>query len=145
MKARECMTKDVRTAKPEHSLREVAKLMLEHDIGSIPVEDGDRLVGMITDRDITVRAVAKGLGPDAKVKDAMTREVLYCFADHDVDDIAENMAEIQVRRLPVVDGNKRLVGIITTADLVRTAGADTAATAFSGVHQRGGRHSQTLM
>jgi CBS domain-containing protein len=143
MKVRDCMTRDVRTARPDQSLREVALEMLESDIGVLPVEDGERLIGMITDRDIATRAVAMGLGPDTKVRNVMSKEVLYCFADHDIDDVAENMADIQVRRLPVVDNDKRLVGLITIADLVRGAGPDTAASALSGVNQPGGQHTQT--
>jgi CBS domain-containing protein len=143
MKVRDCMTRDVRTAKPTQTLREVAQEMLESDIGVLPVEDNDRLVGMITDRDIAVRAVAQGLGPDAQVRQAMSEEVLYCYADHDIDDVADNMADIQVRRLPVVDTNKRLVGIISIGDLVRGAGASTAAAALAGVDQPGGLHSQS--
>ncbi len=143
MRVRDCMTRDVRTVKPDQTLREVAQETVECDIGALPVEDGDRLVGMITDRDIAVRGVANGLGPNAMVSEVMSNEVLYCFADHDIDDVAENMADIQVRRLPVVDSDKRLVGIISISDLVRGAGPDTGASALSGVDQPGGLHSQS--
>jgi CBS domain-containing protein len=143
MKVRDCMTRQVLTTKPEESLQTAAKLMLESDIGFIPVEDNDRLVGMLTDRDITVRAVARGLGPDTRVRDVMTKEVLYCFDDADLDDIADNMADIQVRRLPVVDSEKRLVGIITTGDLARETDGEICAAAMFGVAQPGGAHNQS--
>jgi CBS domain-containing protein len=143
MKVRDCMTRQVLTTTPEDSLQTAAKLMLESDIGFIPVEKDDRLVGMLTDRDITVRAVAQGLGPDAKVRDVMTREVLYCFDDADIDDIADNMADIQVRRLPVVDADKRLVGIISTGDLARETDGEVCATVMFGVAQPGGTHNQS--
>jgi CBS domain-containing protein len=141
MQVGECMSSKVRTIRPDETLKTASKLMLDSDIGVLPVTDDDRLIGMITDRDIAVRAVAQGLGPDARVRDAMSREVLYCFGDQEVDEVAENMSDIKVRRLPVVDRNKRLIGILSTGDLTR-AGAETCALAMSGVAAPGGRHSQ---
>jgi CBS domain-containing protein len=143
MKVRDCMTRQVLTTTPQESLQTAAKLMLESDIGFIPVEDHDRLVGMLTDRDIAVRAVARGLGPETRVRDVMTKEVLYCYDDANLDDIADNMADIQVRRLPVVDGEKRLVGIISTGDLARETDGEIAAVAMFGVAQPGGAHNQS--
>ena len=143
MKVRDCMTRQVLTTTPQESLQTAAKLMLESDIGFIPVEDGERLVGMLTDRDIAVRAVARGLGPETRVRDVMTAQVLYCFEDADIDDVADNMADIQVRRLPVVDGDKRLVGIITTGDLARETEGEVCAMAMYGVAQPGGAHNQS--
>ena len=145
MRVADCMTSNVRTIRPQDPLRLAAKIMLENDIGALPVADGERLVGMLTDRDIAVRAVAQGLGPNAQVQDAMTDEVLYCFGDQDVDQVAENMSDIQVRRLPVVDRNKRLIGIISTGDLALRTGAETCALAMSGVAAPGGQHSQSYV
>jgi hypothetical protein len=88
----------------------------------LPVGEGDRLVGVITDRDIAIRAVAEGKAPTTKVGDLMSHEVLYCFDDQDLDEIAQNMAEMKVRRLPVVNRDKRLVGIISLGDLARERG-----------------------
>ena len=98
---------------------------------------------MITDRDIALRGVAKGKGPGAKVREVMSEEVKYCFADQDLEKAARNMAEIQVRRFPVVDRNKRLVGIVSLGDIATTDGGEEAAEALSGISVRGGQHSQS--
>ena len=142
MRISECMTPDVLTIGPDETLSDAAKLMLDEDIGVLPVEDGDRLVGMITDRDIAVRAVAAGLDGSARVREVMSEKVLYCFEDQKVDEVAENMGDMQVRRLPVVDRRKRLVGIISTGDLAREVSAEACGAAMSGVAQPGGLHSQ---
>src|SRR5689334_19532292 len=112
MKIKECMTRDVRIANPDETIRDAAKMMSECDAGVVPVGENDRLVGMLTDRDIAIRAVAEGKGPDTRVREVMSAEVKYCYDDEDVDDVARNMAELQVRRLPVLDRDKRLVGIV---------------------------------
>jgi CBS domain-containing protein len=143
MRISECMTPDVLTIRPDERLRDAAKLMLEEDIGVLPVADGDRLVGMITDRDIAVRGVAAGLDASTPIREVMTEEVLYCFEDQNVDDVAQNMSDMQVRRLPVVDRRKRLVGIITTGDLAREISGEACSAAMSGVAQPGGLHSQS--
>jgi CBS domain-containing protein len=104
MRVSEAMTREVRIASPGQSIRDVAKIMAEIDAGSMPVGDNDRLVGMITDRDIAIRAVAEGKGPDTPVRDVMTTEqVLYCYEDEELDKVAKNMSEQQVRRMPVVN------------------------------------------
>ncbi len=103
----------------------------------------DRLVGMITDRDIAIRAVAEGKGPDTSVREVMTQDVKYCFEDEDTDDVVRNMADQQVRRLPVVNRDKRLVGILSLGDLAVMEGARPAGEALAGVSQPGGEHSQT--
>jgi len=143
MRVSEAMTRDVRLAKPDDTIEEAAHIMAELDVGSLPVSDNDRLVGMITDRDIAVRAVAKGLGPDCPVGDVMTREIRYCFEDEDTDDIAHNMADQQIRRLPVVSREKRLVGILSLGDIAFTDGKDPAGEALTGISRPGGLHSQT--
>src|SRR5436190_23265932 len=102
MKVKEAMTTDVILCSPKDPISEAARRMLEADAGLLPVGEGDRLVGMITDRDIAIRAVAKGLPPSTAVKDVMSDEVLYCFEDEKVEDVARNMAEQKVRRLPVL-------------------------------------------
>src|SRR6266576_4784244 len=120
------MTRDVQLATPTQTIREAARMMAEIDAGSLPVQEDDRLVGMITDRDIAVRAVAQGKSPDTPVQDVMSREVLYCFEDQEVKEIARNMGDVKVRRLPVVNRDKRLVGIISVGDLALEEPALTA-------------------
>lgn len=142
MQVSQCMSRDVRIANPTQTIREAAKLMAELDAGSLPVGDNDRLVGMITDRDIAIRAVAAGKNPDTPVRDVMSAEVKYCFEDEDLDHVAKNMADIQVRRLPVVNREKRLVGIISLGDLAQTE-KKAATKAVSGVSRPGGQHSQS--
>jgi len=142
MKVGNIMTRDVHIASPSQKLREVATEMENHDIGVLPVGDNDRLVGMITDRDITVRGISHGLGPDASVRDVMSKEVRYCFEDDDVDDIAQNMADEQVRRLPVLNSQKRLVGIISLCDLAISEDGHAGELALSGISQTGGHHCQ---
>jgi len=98
---------------------------------------------MITDRDIAVRAVAAGKGPNTPVRDVMSREVKYCFEDEDLRHVAENMADIRVRRLPVVNRDKRLVGIVSLGDIALTEGKKLAGEAINGVSKHGGPHSQS--
>jgi CBS domain-containing protein len=143
MKVSEVMTRDVRLIEPNQSIRDAARLMAELDAGIMPVREGDRLVGMITDRDIAVRAVAQGRGPDTPVREVMTDEVKYCFEDDDTKDVARNMAEIQVRRLPVLTRDKRLVGIISLGDMAVSDESGKAGEAVAGISQPGGQHSQT--
>ena len=123
MRVSEAMTREVRVANPDQSIREVAKIMAEIDAGVMPVGDNDRLVGMITDRDIAIRAVGQGKGPDTPVREVMsTEQVLYCYEDEDLDHVAKNMSEQQVRRLPVVTRDKRLVGIVSLGNLAQKEG-----------------------
>jgi CBS domain-containing protein len=143
MQIREAMSDDVRIANPSQSIREAATLMAKIDVGSLPVGEDDRLVGMITDRDIAVRAIALGKGPDTPVRDVMSKEVRYCFEDDDVDEVAQNMADIKVRRLPVLNQGKRLVGIVSLGDLALTDGPANAGEALCGISEPGGAHSQT--
>ena len=143
MKVKQAMTSEVRVASPDQTIREAARLMAELDAGALPVAENDRLVGMITDRDIAVRAVAEGLPADTPVSEIMSREVLYCFEDQALDDVARNMGQVQVRRLPVVNRDKRLVGIVSFADLARTEQPTTVGRAVSHVSEPGGKHSQT--
>jgi CBS domain-containing protein len=107
------------------------------------VGENDRLVGMITDRDIVIRGVAQGKGPDTSVRDVMSREVMYCYDDEEVEDVLANMGDLQVRRLPVLNRDKRLVGIVSIGDLARNGETMEAGQALSGISQPGGEHSQT--
>jgi len=143
MKVREVMTNDVCIANPEQSVCEAACLMADIDAGALPVGENDRLVGMITDRDITVRAVAQGRSPDTKIRDVMSTEVLYCFEDEDLDDVAKNMSDMKVRRLPVLNRDKRLVGILSIGDLVLHEDSKTAGQTIAHISEHGGAHSQT--
>jgi CBS domain-containing protein len=118
MKIREIMSRDVRVASPDDNLQQAAQLMEKEDFGALPIGENDRLVGMLSDRDITIRAVARGLAPDrCKVRDVMTSDVKYVYDDESVADVARNMSELQVRRLPVLNRDKRLVGIVSLGDL----------------------------
>lgn len=143
MRVAEAMTRDVRLIEPNQTIRDAARLMAEMDAGIMPVREGDRLVGMITDRDIAVRGVAAGKSPSACVREVMTREVRYCFDDEEAAHVARNMGEQQIRRLPVVDRDKRLVGILALADLATSAKTGYATAALSGISQAGGSHSQS--
>lgn len=144
MKVSECMTRDPIVANPDQTICEAAQLMCDCDSGSLPVGENDRLVGMITDRDITVRAVAKNLGPDTPVREVMSEEVLYCFEDDDIKDVAGNMGDQQVRRLPVLTREKRLVGIISLGDLAKGAPPKTAGQTVAEITRPGGKHDQTM-
>jgi len=143
MQIREAMTPDVRTVTPTTTLREAAHLMAGIDAGILPVSEGDRLVGMVTDRDIAVRGIGAGKGPDTTVGDVMTHEVRYCFDDETIEDVCENMADIQVRRLPVVNRQKRLVGIVSLADIVSASAGEDAGQALEGITRPSGLHNQS--
>ena len=142
MKVSEVMTRDVQTIRPDQTAREAASFMLNADAGSIPVTEGERLVGMITDRDIAVRGVAKGNGPETPVRDLMTSDCICAREDDGVEEIASKMSEAQVRRLPVIDSSEKLCGIVSLGDLSRETDNDTAGQALEGVSQPGGQHQQ---
>jgi CBS domain-containing protein len=142
MKISDCMTKDVQLVSPDDTIERAAQIMGSIDAGILPVTDGQRLVGMITDRDIAIRGVAEGCGPSARVGDVMSQEVKYCYDDAETDEVLDNMAQIQVRRMPVVDHDKRLVGIVSLADLDSDAPRQTGA-ALRGITQPSGRHNQS--
>lgn len=125
MKIRDLMTRDVELVHPDTLLRDAAKKMRDADTGFLPVGQDDRLVGTLTDRDITVRAVAEGHDPKvARVREALAEGLVYCFEDQDSSEAAELMAENDIRRLPVLDSNKRLVGIVSLGDLATKTGDD---------------------
>ena len=144
MKISKCMTRDVQLASPTQSIQDAAKMMAEIDAGSLPVGQDNRLVGMITDRDIAIRAVAEGKSPDTPVREVMSQEVLYCFEDQELEEVARNMADIKVRRLPVLNRSKHLVGIVSLGDLSRKQQPEMTAKAVSNISKPGGRHSQAV-
>jgi CBS domain-containing protein len=142
MRVRDAMTRNVRVATPGQSIRDVARMMAEIDAGILPVGENDRLVGMITDRDIAVRAVARGMGPETPVRDVMsTEKVMYCYEDDDVNEIAKNMGDVKVRRLPVMDRDKRLVGIISLGDVAQRE-QKAVGRSMEKIATRGGPHDQ---
>lgn len=125
MLVQEVMTRHAECTRPNASLQDVASRMQELNVGSLPVCDNDRLVGMITDRDITVRSVAEGHDPESDhVADVMTPGITFCFEDQDVEEAAHLMNEKQIRRLPVLNREKRLVGILSLGDIAVQAGDD---------------------
>ncbi|MFK0300088.1 CBS domain-containing protein [Brevundimonas sp. NPDC090276] len=117
MKIRDVMSKDVQVARPNDTLQEVAARMAAGDFGFIPVADGENLVGALTDRDIAVRAVAAGAAPTARVVEFLSRDALVVRADDELKVALDLMSSRQVRRLPVVDKDGRLVGIVSLGDL----------------------------
>jgi CBS domain-containing protein len=118
MLIRNVMTEHVMTVRPDASLFEVARLMRDEDIGAVPVAEADRLVGMVTDRDIVVRALADArLAQHPDARSVMSQRMLYCFADQQVEEVLNSMGDMQVRRMPVVDRDKRLVGMVSIGDL----------------------------
>lgn len=118
MKVRQAMHQGVQWVSPETTLAELARLMREHDIGAIPIGENDRLVGMVTDRDITCRAVADGLDPrTTKARQIMTKGIVFCRSEEDLDDATRIMTDNQIRRLPVIDGKKRMVGMLSLGDV----------------------------
>jgi CBS domain-containing protein len=142
MKVKDIMSREVTVASPNDPLQEAARTMGRLDVGSLPVSENDRLVGMVTDRDIAVRGVGEGLPPSAPVSQVMSREVKYSFDDEEVDEVAENMADLQVRRLPVVNRDKRLVGIVSLGDVARAAKPKEVGETLREVSQPGGQRSQ---
>jgi CBS domain-containing protein len=142
MKIGYSMTSDVRVMNPDETVRAAAEVMANMDIGLLPVSENDRLVGMISDRDIAVRGVAAGMGPNTRIRDVMTYDVKYCFDDQDIDDVLENMADLQVRRLPVLDRAKRLIGIVSLGDLARRG--SLTGMALAGISRPGGEHTQSM-
>ena len=133
MQVQDLMSRDVVVIDALESLGAAAKRMAELDVGVLPVSDEERLVGMITDRDMVVRGLAQGKGVNAKVKDVMTRGVKYCYLDQEIDEITANMADIQVRRLPVLDHDKRLVGILSLGDMVASGDPECVVEALGGI------------
>ncbi|EPH9811806.1 CBS domain-containing protein [Pseudomonas aeruginosa] len=154
MKISDIMTRNVQVADPQQSIREAAATMARIDSGALLVGEGDRLVGMITDRDIAIRAVAGGLSGDTPLGRIMSgdihycfededvqhvarnmADIHYCFEDEDVQHVARNMADIQMRRLPVLNREKRLVGVVSLGNIASCRDQASSATVLQGVAQ----------
>ena len=135
MKILEIMTSDPELIDPTASIRDAAQRMKNEDIGALPVGENDRLIGMVTDRDIALRAVAEDRSPSSTtVRDVMSEKIYYCFEDDDVEEAARCMAENQVRRLPILNRDKRLTGIVSLADIAKTH-EECEKTALEGVSE----------
>jgi CBS domain-containing protein len=144
MKIADCMSRDVHTVTPDQPIREAALFMLRADAGSMPVLEDDRLVGIVTDRDIAVRAVAEGRGPDTPVRETMSGNILACYEDEDIEEVAMKMSDAQVRRFPVLSRDTdRLVGIVSLGDLSRSEQGEAARIALDGITDPGGAHDQS--
>ena len=136
------MEREVKLANPDDNVQQAARMMREADVGVLPVGEGDRLIGMVSDRDIAMRVAAEGRDPArTKVRDVMSPDVRYVYEDEDLEHVAENMAEQQVRRLPVMNRDKRLIGIVSLGDIASGTRSHLAGTALRGVAQEGGQHT----
>jgi CBS domain-containing protein len=142
MKISEVMTRSVKTVRPDESVRQAAEIMRRTHAGSIPVCDGDRVIGMVTDRDIIIRGIAEGLGAETPVSKLMTSDIICVHEDDNVEDVAQRMYDEQIRRLPVLDQGEHLCGIVSLGDLSRETGGEPAYTALEGVTEPGGKHEQ---
>jgi CBS domain-containing protein len=142
MRVSELMSTEVQLCTPDDTLRDAAEAMGALGVGLLPVTDTKRLVGMISDRDIAVRGIGMGRGPEARVGDVMSTEVLYCFADQTLDEVAANMGDLQIRRLPVLDREKQLVGIISLGDIARNSADGECGEALSRISQPSAQHAQ---
>lgn len=144
MRISECMSTDVRVAAPDNTMQSAAQAMADIDAGFLPVAQDDRLIGIVTDRDIAIRGVAAGRPPEASIREVMSEEVRYCFADEDSDRVLDNMGDIQVRRLPVIDREKKLVGIVSITDLASDGDGRRAGKALGGIARPSAQHSQAV-
>jgi CBS domain-containing protein len=135
-KIREVMTRDVEVINPNDTLRDAAEKMRSLNVGPLPVCDGQRVVGMITDRDIVVRGIAEGKDPrSTKVSEAMSSGIQYCFEEDDVDTILDRMKEKQIRRFIVINQDKKLVGIVAIGDLAQEASESKVGEALEGISE----------
>lgn len=135
MKVSEVMSVHVHVLAADDTVESAAQLMLREDIGSVPVHDGQKLVGMVTDRDIVIRGLAAGHGPTVAIREVMSTGVKYCYDTDTVEAVARNMAELQVRRLPVVDAEKRLIGFVSLANIASAENAKATDALLEGVAQ----------
>lgn len=133
MKVLEAMIRGAFVVDAGDTVQRAAQMMSEDDLGFLPVVDDDQIVGAITDRDIATRCVARGLSSTSRVGAMMTPKIYYCYEDENLDHVIENMAELQVRRMPVLNRGKRLVGIMSLADAARVYSPDAVGVAYSGV------------
>lgn len=144
MKIADVMTRDVEIANPNDTIQSVAQRMAELDVGSLPVCDGRRIQGMVTDRDIAVRGVALGVTGDSPISQIMTGNLEYVLASDDLDRAADKMADHQIRRLPVVDENKDLVGIVSLGDLAQEHKAKIVGRTLEEISEPGGQAPRTV-
>jgi CBS domain-containing protein len=142
MKIADAMTRDVQVALPEMEICDAARLMAELDVGVLPVSEGGGLVGMITDRDIAVRAVAMRMGPETRVDAIMSPGPRFCYDDDEIDAVLAGMGGLQVRRMPVLDRAHRLVGIVSLSDLALDTPSKAAGETLIDISEPGGAHSQ---
>ena len=144
MNVSQCMSTDVKVCDPNTTLRDAARTMKDIDAGFLPIGENDRLIGMVTDRDLALRGLAEGKGPDTSVRDVMSAEVLYCFEDEELEDVSRQMSDLKIRRMPVVNRDKRLVGVVSIGDisLSGSEGVECSGTALSGIAEPGGQHRQ---
>lgn len=133
MRIGDVMSRDVCVISPSTSMQDAARRMAERDIGCLPVGENDRLVGMVTDRDMVLRGISEGRSADSPVGEVMTPEVKYCFEDEDVDEVAANMAGLEKRRLPVFDRDMRLVGIVSLANFAHSRDDEASQELLRGV------------
>jgi CBS domain-containing protein len=137
MNVSEVMSEDVYVSSPKQTLRAAARTMADLDTGVLPIGEDNRLIGVVTDRDIVIRAVAESRDPETTtVSEVMSPGVCYCFEDEDVEDVADQMAELQVRRLPVLNRDKRLVGIVSLGDLAQETDTSVSGDALQGVSEQ---------
>jgi CBS domain-containing protein len=144
MKVADCMTRDVRVVTPEQTIQDAARQMLDADTGALVVGTAEEPRGIVTDRDIAVRAVAQGRGPDTPVGEVMSGDVVTVREDQDLDDVAVLMSDRQVRRVAVLSDDGRLSGMISVGDLAKSNDSDTAEAAMTGIAQDGGEHQQRV-
>lgn len=134
MKISEIMTKDVEFINRDKSVKDAARLMKSNNCGSIPVEESDKLIGMITDRDLTLKILAEGVSPDTKIGECVDHDIKYCFEDEDAQAVASQMSELKIRRMPVMNRDKKLVGIVSLGDLATDSACQKEALrAFSSI------------
>lgn len=143
MKVSECMSRELRVTTPDDSIQDAAVAMAEGDLGFLPVAIDQQLVGIVTDRDIAIRGIGKGCGPETAVMEVMSREVRFCTAEQEAAEVLETMSDYQVRRLPVVDKNRKLVGIVSLTDLA-LAEAPRTGEALVEIGRPSAQHSQSL-
>jgi len=132
---RDVMTLDVRSVRPTDTIRTAAKAMQQMDVGALPVCDGDEVLGIVTDRDIVVRGLALDLDAGAPVETVMTAEVVTCSPDDDIEEVVEDMQDAQIRRIPVLDDQQRLVGMVSLGDLATKADERLAGEALTQVSE----------
>ena len=137
MKVRDLMTRDVQTVRPSETIQQVARRMSELDTGFIPICDGDRVIGLLTDRDIAIRAVAEGKGPDTPATEIMTSGAESVMEDDDLDEVTDKMSRLQIRRILVLDAGHKLAGVLSLGDVALEAKAKEAGRTLADISESG--------